>query len=156
MEYGSTSARSAAASPAAARERDDEAPITDKRAARRAGMKDAKNAIPLLQQRWPAAFPKKYAEVRPLALSAAKEIAQAMEWNLFYTLGVLSVWKSRDAYCDAVLRGGERYDLNGKATAQMVDDRSKDQALKRRTARAAKLRKIAAEKLAAGADDIGS
>ena len=97
----------------------------------------------------------KYAEVRPLALSAAKEIAPAMGWNYSYAHGVLSVWKSRDAYCDAVLRGGARYDLNGNATSQRVNDYSKDQALKWRTARAAKLRRIAAEKLAAGADDTG-
>ena len=112
-------------------------------------MKDAANAIRLLQQRWPCAFPVKYAAVRPLASSVAGQIAAAMGWNRFYTRGVLSVWKSRDAYCDAVLRGGVRYDLNGDVTAELVDDNSKDQASKRRTARTAKLRKIAAQLIAA-------
>jgi sRNA-binding protein len=50
-----------------------------------------------------------------------------------------------------VLRGGARYDLNGNATARLENDHSKDQALKRRTARAAKLRRIAAEKVDAAA-----
>jgi sRNA-binding protein len=146
MENGSTIASSVAVSSLAACACDDAVAVMDTRAAHRTGMKDAANAIRLLQQKWPRAFPVKYTEVRPLASSVTKTIAAEMRWNRFYTRGVVSVWKSRDAYCDAVLRGGERYDLDGEPTEEQVDDNSKDQALQRRTARAAKLRKMAAQK----------
>jgi hypothetical protein len=66
------------------------------------GTKDGRKQLALLRERWPIAFPADLKDVRPLAISAAGEIAAAMDWSLPYTLGVLAHWKMAAAYCKAV------------------------------------------------------
>jgi sRNA-binding protein len=146
METVSGTAPPFTVSPLATRECDRTAAKQDRKAARRAGMKDAAKVIHLLRQKWPTAFPSRYVDVRPLASSVTKTVATEMGWNEFYAAGVLMVWKSRDPYCDAVLRGGARYDLNGAPTAELVDDHSKELALKQRMARSARLKRRAEER----------
>jgi hypothetical protein len=46
--------------------------------------------IPLLQEKWPLAFPTEYYLVKPLATSVTRVISEAMGWNLYYARGVLS------------------------------------------------------------------
>jgi sRNA-binding protein len=89
------------------------------------GLKESAKAIALLQEKWPRAFPKKYAAVRPLARSVKESIIAGTGWGGGYTHGVLAAWKSRLAYCDAILRDSIRVDINGKATDELVDDTSR-------------------------------
>jgi sRNA-binding protein len=63
--------------------------------------------------------------VRPLAISAADEIAAAMGWSRPYTLGVLRHWKMTAAYCQAILRHDQRIALDG-APAEPVGVEAKD------------------------------
>src|SRR3954449_512328 len=97
------------------------------------GLKESAKAIALLQEKWPRAFPKKYAAVRPLARSVKESIIAGTGWGGSYTHGVLAAWKSRMAYCDAVLRDSIRIDINGKATDEVVDDTSRAMAEQKRT-----------------------
>jgi hypothetical protein len=53
-----------------------------------------------------------------------------MGWQLPYTLGVLSIWKMAQVYCQAVLRHDERIALDG-SPAETVDVSSRDLAAKR-------------------------
>lgn len=92
------------------------------------GLKESGQAIELLRAKWPIAFAREPSKVRPLCLNAAKTISAAMGWDHHYTRAVLSVWKSRIAYSDAVLRETTRFDLDGKETAETVDDRARLQA----------------------------
>ena len=96
------------------------------------GLKESAKAIALLQEKWPRAFPKKYAAVRPLARSVKESIIAGTGWGGGYTHGVLAAWKSRLAYCDAVLRDSIRVDINGKATDELVDDTSRAMAAEKR------------------------
>jgi sRNA-binding protein len=89
------------------------------------GLKEARLSIPHLQDQWPDAFPKTFRAVKPLASDSCKIIAEACGWSTGYTQGVLSAWKSRDAYCQAVLRETVRYDLDGKPTDHAVDANSR-------------------------------
>jgi ProQ/FINO family len=66
-----------------------------------------------LREKWPAAFPVKLHNVRPLAVGAPGEIAAAMGWSLAYTRGVLIPWKMSPAYCRAVLSHDQRIALDG-------------------------------------------
>jgi sRNA-binding protein len=104
----------------------------------------ARDVIPRLQEQWPLAFAKRYPEVRPLASSVTPAIAAAMGWSTVYTKGILSVWKDRMGYCDAVLRGGVRVDLNGIATDEIVDERAISQAQRRRADKLAAMQRRAA------------
>jgi sRNA-binding protein len=96
------------------------------------GLKESAKAIALLQEKWPRAFPKKYAAVRPLARSVKESIIAGTGWGGGYTHGVLAAWKSRLAYCDAVLRDAIRVDIDGKATDEVVDDTSRAMAEEKR------------------------
>jgi sRNA-binding protein len=96
------------------------------------GLKDSAKAIALLQEKWPRAFPKKYGAVKPLARSVKEAIVAGTGWNKDYTYGVLSAWKCRIAYCDAVLRDAIRIDIDGNATDEVVDDESRMQAEQQR------------------------
>jgi hypothetical protein len=60
---------------------------------RNLGSKEARQQLAMLREKWPIAFPADAKDVRPLAISAAGEIAAAMNWSLSYTLGVLARWK---------------------------------------------------------------
>jgi sRNA-binding protein len=104
----------------------------------RKGWGDAKLVIPLLQEKWPLAFPTKSHLVKPLASSVPRVISETMGWDISYTRGVLSVWKRRNAYCDAILRGGPRIDIDGKATPEPVDESSRQQAQQELAARIAR------------------
>src|SRR5215213_582247 len=96
------------------------------------GLKESAQAIALLQEKWPRAFPKKYSVVKPLARSVREAIVTGTGWNKDYTYGVLAAWKSRIAYCDAVLRESIRIDINGNATDEVVDDASRAMAEQKR------------------------
>ena len=89
------------------------------------GMKEQRTAIPLLQQRWPAAFPQDPRQVRPLAIAIIATLSAEFGWSLPYTKGVLLVWKQRTAYCNAVLRYDDRIDLDGAPSGQQVGDQAR-------------------------------
>ena len=96
------------------------------------GLKESAQAIALLQEKWPRAFPKKYSAVRPLARSVMEAIVAGTGWNKDYIYGVLGAWKSRLVYCDAVLRDTIRIDVDGNATNEVVDDPSRAMAEQKR------------------------
>jgi sRNA-binding protein len=94
------------------------------------GAKEAGQQLAVLREKWPAAFPVKLHDVRPLAAGAPGEIAAAMGWSLHYTRGVLIPWKMSPAYCQAVLSHDQRIALDG-SPAEPVDAEAKDLATKR-------------------------
>src|SRR5580700_10475857 len=79
-----------------------------KKLERNRGLKESREQIKVLQDKWPAGFPKQASLVRPLANGAPKTIAEAFGWSVAYTRAVLMVWKSRAAYCTAVLAHSRR------------------------------------------------
>ena len=84
--------------------------------------KESIAAIAVLQERWPAAFPKKSRLVLALSGNLIAPIAESTGWSKRYTAGVLIAWKRRDAYARAVLRCERRYDLTGAATDETISD----------------------------------
>jgi sRNA-binding protein len=96
---------------------------------RNRGSKEARQLLAVLREKWPIAFPADAKDVRPLAISAAGEIAAAMDWSLPYTLGVLARWKMASAYCKSVLAHEHRIGLDG-STAEPIDAKAKDLAAK--------------------------
>ena len=83
-------------------------------------------ALSLLQARFPALFPAKAADVRPLALDIHQDIAarmgiepgadlKAMGW-------ALRKWCQREGYKRALARGGDRHDLDGHAVAAVTEE----------------------------------
>jgi sRNA-binding protein len=84
------------------------------------GVNEQRAAIEDLQRRWPLAFPTDARDVRPLAGSSIPVILAELGWSMTYTRGVLSVWKQRRAYCNAVLRYDLRRDLDGATTGAVV------------------------------------
>ncbi len=84
------------------------------------GIKEYRQQLAELRQKWPLAFPVHDEDVRPLAVDAAHEIAAVMDWSYPYTLGVLSRWKMAPLYCQAVLRHDQRIALDG-SPAEMVE-----------------------------------
>jgi sRNA-binding protein len=94
------------------------------------GKKESRRQVVTLRAKWPVAFPVEDQSVRPLSLGAAGEISKAMDWQLPYTRGVLSIWKMTPAYCEAVLRHDQRIALDG-SPAEAVDANSRDLAAKR-------------------------
>jgi sRNA-binding protein len=104
------------------------------------GKKESRRQMAALRAKWPVAFPEENQDVRPLSLGAAGTISTAMEWQLPYTRGVLSIWKMTPAYCQAVLRHDQRIALDG-SPAEAVDAKSRDLATER-------LAELAARKLA--------
>ncbi len=115
------------------------------------GMKEAREAIATLQSLWPAAFPDKFHQVRPLASGIISAIAERTGWSRGYARGVVHVWKARNAYCKAVLCYDKRFDLNGEPVDQTVDDSARIQARGVLAARKARIearnRKAAAERV---------
>ena len=89
------------------------------------GVKEARTAIEVLKAKWPAMFndPK---NVRPLAGSVAGEIAAALGWTRGYARGVMLVWKSRKAYCRAILCYSVRINLDGSPSEDPVNDRDRE------------------------------
>src|SRR3954471_15833580 len=99
------------------------APITiDRNSEARRAYREARTAIALLQQRWPAAFPEAPQQVRPLIAGLTPLIAAALDWSRPYTRAVLRTWKLRPAYCHAVLTHPVRFDLDGNPTDQPVGE----------------------------------
>jgi sRNA-binding protein len=94
------------------------------------GKKESRRQVGALRAKWPLAFPEENQAVRPLSLGAAGQISTAMDWQLPYTRGVLSIWKMTPAYCQAVLSHDQRITLDG-APAEAVDANSRDLAAKR-------------------------
>jgi len=94
------------------------------------GVKEARQQIPILREKWPLAFPRKHSEIRPLAVDVADTIAAALGWSLPYTLGVLANWKLAPVYCEAVLRCDQRIALDG-TPAEAIDAAARDLAAKR-------------------------
>jgi ProQ/FINO family len=95
------------------------------------GAKEAGQQLAVLREKWPAAFPVKLHDVRPLAVGSVGEIAAAMGWSLHYTHGVLILWKMSPAYCRAILAYDQRIALDGAPAAEPVDAEAKDLATKR-------------------------
>jgi sRNA-binding protein len=94
------------------------------------GIKESAQQLAVLREKWPLAFPVADHDVRPLAIGAAREITEAMNWPHPYTLGVLVSWKMASVYCHAVLCHDRRIALDG-APAEAVDAASKNLATKR-------------------------
>jgi sRNA-binding protein len=92
---------------------------------RNRGLKESREQIKVLQDKWPAAFPIHASMVRPLANGAPKTIAEAFGWSVAYTRAVLMVWKSRAAYCTAVLAHPKRINLDGSTSDEEVDDKAR-------------------------------
>jgi sRNA-binding protein len=100
------------------------------------GVKEYRQQLAELRQKWPLAFPVHDEDVRPLAVDAAHEIAAVMGLSYPYTLGVLSRWKMAPLYCQAVLSHDQRIALDG-SLAEMVEPKAKDLATKHLARRAA-------------------
>jgi sRNA-binding protein len=103
---------------------------------------EARAAISVLQERWPAAFPKDPELIRPLVMKLVDPIAASTGWSKRYTTGVLAAWKRQAAYSQAVLAYARRYDLAGAVTDEIVGERAREHA-------AAKLAQLTAEQVKA-------
>ena len=114
------------------------------------GIKDYRQQLAELRNKWPLAFPVDAQDVRPLAIGATDEIAAVMGWSHPYTLGVLSRWKLAPPYCQAVLNHQQRIALDG-SLAEIVDAKARDLATKHLARRFAKTTAKKAMKSAAPA-----
>jgi sRNA-binding protein len=101
-----------------------------KKAEQLRGLRAALEHIPALREKWPAAFPEDGRKVRPL-MTAHMQIAEAMGWTPGFAHGVVAAWKSRVAYCKAVLRHDERIKLDGSPSGVKVDDTARALATQR-------------------------
>jgi sRNA-binding protein len=110
----------------------------DRNSEARRAYREARTAITLLQQRWPAAFPETPQQVRPLITGLTPLIAAALHWSRPYTRAVLRTWKLRPAYCRAILVHPVRFDLDGNPTDQPVDEVARTLAKTRLTTWASK------------------
>jgi sRNA-binding protein len=93
------------------------------------GIKECRQQLAELREKWPLAFPVNDQDVRPLAVDAAREIAAVMGWSFPYTLGLLSRWKMAAVYSQAILRYDQRIALDG-SPAERVEAKAKDLATK--------------------------
>src|SRR3954463_11223804 len=133
------------------------APITiDRNSEARRAYREARTAIALLQQRWPAAFPEAPQQVRPLIAGLTPLIAAALDWSHPYTRAVLRTWKLRPAYCRAVLVHPVRFDLNGNPTEQPVGEDARTMAKTRLDTWASKRRQSAPHKPPGGGGTTAS
>jgi len=101
-------------------------------------LKEFPQHIEALQTKWPRAFPKTFGDVRPLARGVVDTIADAFGWSGAYTRGILQRWKTRDAYCHAVLAHSKRIALDGQESGEDVDDTAREaarQTIERRKAK---------------------
>jgi sRNA-binding protein len=97
---------------------------------RNRGIKDSRQQLAALREKWPLAFPAKHEDIRPLAVGTAGEIAAAVGWSLSYTLGVLAGWKMAPSYYEAVLCYAQRVALDG-SPAETIDAVARELATKR-------------------------
>ena len=127
------------------------APITpDRKSEAQRAYREARVAITLLQQRWPAAFPETPQQVRPLIAGFTPLIAAALDWSHPYTRAVLRTWKLRPAYCRAVLEYPVLFDLDGNPTDQPVDEVARTLAKTRLDTWASKRRRPTPHKTSGG------
>jgi sRNA-binding protein len=103
--------------------------VSSYRTERDRGIKEYRQQLAELREKWPLAFPVNLRDVRPLAIEATLEIAAVMNWSYPYTLGVLGRWKMAPAYCQAVLCHQQRIALDG-SPAEMVQAKARDLATK--------------------------
>lgn len=90
------------------------------------GRRAAKRIFPQLRERYPAAFPTKAALVRPLVVSANRQIAEDFGFSLKFVRGLLFDWKESEPYCRAVLTYTGRIKLDGEVDPEMgVDDQAR-------------------------------
>lgn len=59
------------------------------------GRRAAKRIFPQLRERYPAAFPTKATLVRPLVVSANRQIAEDFGFSLKFVRGLIFNWKTR-------------------------------------------------------------
>ena len=104
------------------------------------GVKEYRQQLAELREKWPLAFPVNDKDIRPLTVDATREIAAAKGWSLPYTLGVLSRWKMAPVYCQSILCYDQRIALDG-TPAEPVDAEARGLAAKQ-------LAKLAAHKAA--------
>ena len=83
------------------------------------GIKEYREQLAELREKWPLAFPQNEQDVRPLSVDATYEIAAVMGWSYPYALGVLSRWKMAPAYCEAVLCHHQRIAFDGPFSSQV-------------------------------------
>jgi sRNA-binding protein len=127
------------------------APITgDRNSEARRAYLEARTAITVLQQRWPAAFPEAPQQVRPLMAGLTPLIATALNWSHPYARAVLRTWKLRPAYCRAVLEYPVRFDLDGNPTEQPVGEDARTMAKTRLASWASKRNQPAPHKPSGG------
>src|SRR5208283_242966 len=104
-----------------------------------------KTQLPLLQEKWPKAFPRKDDEVRPLAPGMGSVVAEEFGWSIPYAKAVLETWKRREAYCRAVLTYAVRIGLDGTPTADTVSEAAQASAKEMLAKRLAKKKRLAEE-----------
>jgi sRNA-binding protein len=123
------------------------------------GYQEANKQFEALREKWPAAFPLKSHEVRPLVGGAAAALTETFGWSKAYASAVLRVWKFRQAYCRAVLTYPLRINLDGSDCGAEVDDGAREQAraqLLRLAATAAKKKAERERKAAADRADVAN
>jgi sRNA-binding protein len=78
-----------------------------------------------LRDRWPRVFPVDFQQVRPLALGIKRDIAAHLpQHSLLRISGAIGVFQRLmgPAYYRAILRGGPRYDLEGKPRGEVTPE----------------------------------
>jgi hypothetical protein len=76
----------------------------------------------MLTRRWPKAFSRRASLVRPLNGSVHRTLVAELGWHTHYARGVLHVWKSRKAYCVAVLAHEYRIHIDGAVSEVRVEE----------------------------------
>ena len=89
-------------------------------------VKEARTQIETLKAKWPDIFSD--LKTKPVASSVLPQVAAALGWRPGYARGVFQVWKSRNAYCRAVLRNSIRVNLDGSPSGEVVDDEAREMA----------------------------
>src|SRR5271166_4088562 len=117
---------------------------TTNKSEKKRGYEEGGQKIELLRARWPKAFPAKSHEVRPLTNDAQQAMVEEFGWSPDYARAVLTVWKLRPAYCNAILRYPTRINLDGSPSGEEIDAAARATATKRLEERAARqARKLA-------------
>ncbi len=117
---------------------------TTNKSEKKRGYEEGGQKIELLRAKWPKAFPAKSHEVRPLTNGAQQAMVEEFGWSPDYARAVLTVWKLRPAYCNAILRYPTRINLDGSPSGEEIDDAARATATKRLEERAARqARKLA-------------